>query len=181
MEPYTWIVESKRLLTIGLTTGVCLVLVASLTWLTPPECWFELEFPSLTTADPERWTSHQRDRFVLGLGIDFAFLMFYPAFLSLLLSHFSPPKNDGCSRGRISRSASIWVWAACPLDALENVGMFLWVRGAADPVTNLITSCAAGAKWLIVVAAAGVLATAAARWQFNRLKAQSRHDSVDGL
>ena len=125
----------------------------------PPGGYIALEFPALhigDAPDPSGWTPSAREDAFFGLGLDFLYLVLYPLWLSLAC-FLAAMRAESTSRlGAFAATASAWVWAATPLDAAENTGLYFWLHGHHQSWLALAISLVAAAKWVIALGAAGV-------------------------
>jgi hypothetical protein len=125
----------------------------------PPGGYFALEFPALhisSAAGPGSWPAPVRENAFFGLGFDFLFLVLYPLWLSLACYVAALRRGLTNRLGAVAASASVWVWAATPLDAAENTGLYFWLSGHQYPWLGTAISLVAAAKWLGALGAAGV-------------------------
>lgn len=124
-------------------------LAALLQGMAPPEGWLAFEFPAWSGVEPATWTVHQRQEVVFGLGFDYLFIFVYAAFLTVLGSAIGGriAAADVC-RNCIPK-LSLWIWAAAGADALENWGLYRWLRDGEGWL--LAISLAAVVKYLFIV------------------------------
>jgi hypothetical protein len=101
----------------------------------------------------ESWSSVAREQAMLSLGLDYLYLIVYPAFFSLACARVATRM-----RGRLPGVARLGVWlswavlAAGPLDALENYALIrLLTTGASDAWAGVAWWCAAP-KFALVAA-----------------------------
>ena len=153
MEPYLWIAEAKRKPILVASLIVCFLLMAALQIYCPPSgiSWFAFEFPALADPliNPATWNASDRVIALLGLGIDFVFLLVYPLVLSLLCSHAARFWNLPTKLCAVLKFSALVVWLCVPTDALENVGLLALLWGVRNPKLNWFTSIVAGVKWIV--------------------------------
>lgn len=125
--------------------------------LRPPGGWIALEFPAWVEPAPgdlpENWSRPDRDAALFGLGLDYLYLLLYPLFLSLLCARASLLWNLPRWLERAGRLFSRLVWLAAPLDALENAGLYVLLRGNDGESLRWFISLVSAPKWIIALAA----------------------------
>lgn len=74
----------------------------------------------------DSWDARAREHAMLSLGLDYLFLVLYPLWLGLALDALGDRlagRAGTDSFGRLLRRSSPWVYAAAPLDAIENLAL----------------------------------------------------------
>ncbi len=103
----------------------------------------------------DSWDPRARENAMFVLGLDYLYLLLYPAWFSLACSAIA--RRLGGFAGRLGLVLSWAVLAAAPLDALENYGSIrLLVAGPSDAMARLAWACAAP-KFALVAAATAYL------------------------
>lgn len=100
------------------------------------------------------WSSEAREQAMLSLGLDYLYLIVYPAFLSLACARIAVRLGGRLPRAARLGAALSWaVLAAGALDAVENYALIrLLTDGASDTWAGLAWWCAAP-KFALVGAA----------------------------
>ncbi len=116
------------------------------------------------------WPERAREAAFLLQGLDYLYLLAYPAWFSLAAARL------GARLGGAWQRAGIFVaWvvlAAAPLDAVENLALIRQLRdGASELHAALAWGCAVPKFFLIGVAAAYLMAASAA-WALARLRSR---------
>lgn len=160
MKPDRWLKEEKQVAALWILALAVAVVGVALDQFRPPGGWIALELPALTKSSslpsPESWTPEQRETALFGLGLDFLFLMIYPLFLSLLCGRAALRWSLPSWLARTSAMLSGLVLLAAPLDALENIGLYLLIAGDSGQALQWFITAVAAAKWLAVLTASGV-------------------------
>lgn len=176
MRPHLWITEDKQVKVLWLLLAAFVVVGGVLDQLSPPGGWLILEFPAWAdlSADksPVSWQPGERDAALFGLGLDFLFLIIYPLLLALLCGRAGLNWNLSAWLSRTSLFFSGLVLLAAPLDALENIGLYLFIRGNTGDTLQMAISIVAGLKWFIALTAALVVALCI----LNRIWRERSHD-----
>jgi hypothetical protein len=102
--------------------------------------------------------ARERDAALFALGLDFLFLIIYPLFLSILCGRAGLNWNLSAWLARTSLFFSGIVLLAAPLDVLENIGLYLLIKGSTSDTLQWSISIVAGLKWFIALAATLVAA-----------------------
>ncbi|MGH0035752.1 MAG: hypothetical protein ACQGVK_12070 [Myxococcota bacterium] len=162
MTPFDWVAPgSRRRLLVVLTVALAGLSVA-LTWLgaplaTPeaPRGILSFEFAG-SNANAARmvasWGPEARAAAHTTLGLDYLYLLVYPAWFSLACVRLAARRRGALAR--LGLWAAWAVWAASPLDAVENAALLgLLGEAPADGLAALAFACAAP-KFAVVGAAA---------------------------
>lgn len=160
MSARSWFREEVRSVVFIALGALLVTLGVTLHRLEPPGGYLALELPAfdqLQTMPVSSWNPEEREVAFLGLGLDVAFLLVYPLFLSLLLGSAAATWRlpSWCERS-CRRSASIVLFAA-PADLLENVGIFLLLWSRNSRAVDLTTTAFSLVKWTLILAALLVL------------------------
>jgi hypothetical protein len=161
--PFDWVTAPARQPLVwcltALVVGLSLALAGLARPLNTPEApqgivSFELaRTAEAATAIVASWSQRAREAAMLTLGLDYLYLLAYPAWLSLVC--------QGIARSRTGTAAGLgmalaWaIWLAAPLDALENAAL---VRVLMDPTPGVWPAVAwacAVPKFALVFAALG--------------------------
>jgi hypothetical protein len=112
------------------------------------------------------WAPVARERAMLSLGLDYLYLVVYPAWFSLACVLLARR-----SRGALGRIGALLAWAVLAaglFDAVENAALIRMLdAGASQAAAQLARTCAAAKFALLLVAAAYLLAAAGA-WALRR-------------
>jgi len=119
------------------------------------------------------WDAAARQAAMLCLGLDFLYLLVYPAWFSLVCWMLAA-RLDGLM-ARSGRFVGRAVWLAAPLDALENYSLIrLLEDGPSRDWARLAAACAVPKFALVAVALAFLLVGGAVSWR--RGTASVHHD-----
>lgn len=156
VRPHSWIRERNQVAALWVLALAALLVSLVLGRHRPPGGWLSLEFPALAGPEweaPESWSAGEREVALFGLGLDFLFAVLYPLFLSLLLGRAA---ERWTLPGWLRRTSSFFsglVLTACPLDAAENVGLYLLIMGSSAAGLGWAVTVVSAAKWLVALAA----------------------------
>ncbi len=151
--------------TLALLLAATLALGAWLAALDPPGGMIAFELAGSgerASAQITTWSALARERTMLALGLDFAFLLLYPASLAQLCERAlrSAPaafRDAGAACAR-------WVWLAAPLDAIENGALLHQLaHGGSDLAARVALACALPKFALVLAAGAFLLCALGAR------------------
>ena len=157
MKPHLWIAEEKQVKVLWLLLIALVIVGGVLGKLSPPGGWLSLEFPVFADISvdnsPGSWNPRERDAALFALGLDFLFLIIYPLFLAILCGRAGLNWNLSAGLARWSLFFSGLVVLAAPLDVLENIGLYLLIRGSTSDALQWSISLVAALKWFIALAA----------------------------
>jgi hypothetical protein len=157
VKPDEWIRERRQVATLWILFCAMVLVAVGLDQLRPPGGWIALEFPAWTQPSSTPiagWTQENRETVLFGLGLDFLFLVLYPLFLSLLCARAARHWRLPARLASAARISSRLVLVAAPLDALENIGLFLLITGDTSASLRWFITAVSAPKWLIALAAA---------------------------
>lgn len=105
----------------------------------------------------DSWSPSAREAVMLIQGLDYLYLLVYPAFLSLLC--FKLAARIGGAWGRAGASLGSGVWLCAPFDAVENQALIAQVmHGASDELARRAYLAAVPKFLFFTIAVAFVLA-----------------------
>lgn len=185
MTPFDWVSEEGRGPLLLVLTALLLVLSAALAIIGEPLITaaapggivsFELAGTLQRANEITRsWSPGAREHAMLSLGLDYLYLVVYPAWLSLACLFAT--RRQG---GRIARlgSGACWAVLLCgPLDALENYALIgLLGPGGSDALARTACACAVP-KFALVLAATLTLVAAGSLALWRRLARRGRATS----
>ena len=158
MRPHVWIREERQISALWILFVAVVVVGGVLDQFRPPVGWLALEFPAWSdpssATSPGSWKPEEREAALFGLGLDFLFLVLYPAFLSLLCGRAGCYWDLPAWLARTSLTFSGLALIAAPLDALENIGLYFLIKGESGDALQWFITAVAAPKWLIGLAAA---------------------------
>jgi hypothetical protein len=176
VTPFDWVVPSSRRRLFWILTALLAGLSLALSALGAPLVTSEaprgiLSFEFAGTHDAAvrmiaSWGPQAREAARLTLGLDYLYLVVYPAWFSLGCLLVSAGLADRPARLGL---ATAWaVWAAGPLDAVENAALLGLLGGASESGLATLAFACAAVKFALVGAAAlfmviGVVARTASR------------------
>ncbi len=104
----------------------------------------------------DSWSPSAREAVMLIQGLDYLYLLVYPAFLSLLCSKLAGRLGGTWEKLGISLSSGVWLCA--PLDAVENQALIAQVmHGASDALAHRAYLAAVPKFFFFTLAVAFVL------------------------
>lgn len=165
--PFRWIVPAMRpaalLVLIVLTTALSIwltVLGAPLATEAAPDGIVSFELARSAEASARvlaSWDAPAREAAMLVQGVDFLFLLAYPAFFSLAAVQLG--RRLGVPWQRLGVRLAWAVWLAAPLDAIENLALIRQLeRGASEGAALFAWACALPKFALVCLLAGFVLA-----------------------
>jgi hypothetical protein len=176
LGPFAWVPQGRELqLFAGLTLGLALLSVAL----------SAIGGPLVTSAAPagivsfelagegaragrilDSWSPFARERAMLSLGLDYLYLVVYPAWFSLACALLARR-----SAGSLARVGALLCWAVLAaglFDAVENAALIRMLdAGASEAAAQLARACAA-VKFSLLLAAAAYLLAAGAAFAWRR-------------
>lgn len=97
------------------------------------------------------WSAHARERAALTLGLDYVYLLVYPAWLSLACLLTARRRSGAWQRGGL---ALAWLVLAAGLcDAVENAALLRILEAGASPAAARLAWLCAAVKFALVLAA----------------------------
>jgi hypothetical protein len=176
--PFRWVAAESRAALLGVLTVLLAALSVALTGIGAPLVTEAapggiVSFEFAGSAEQAgrivaSWPPEARERATLSLGLDYLYLLVYPAWFSLACALTA---RRGAGALAAAGLALSWlVLAAGPLDAVENAAL-LRLMGAApsDAAARLAWLCA-GPKFALVLAASLYLLAAQAALALRRLR-----------
>ena len=104
------------------------------------------------------WDGYARGAAMLVQGVDFLYLLLYPAWLALAAAGLAG--SLGGAPGRLGRVVSVAVLFAIPLDAVENYALNMQLLHGADGAMAALAYWCAVPKFALVLAALVYVVTA---------------------
>jgi hypothetical protein len=167
-HPFVWIRESSRLTALAIATPA--VIISSLVMAvvseplrnaTVPGGILDFEFAgnrATAQAILDSWSPEAREMAMLGMGLDYVYLLVYSVFLSLACIAVARRLSGWAPRaGRLGLGLSWLVLSAGLFDAIENFGLIrLLIDGPSDVWARVAYVCAI--PKFIFVGAAGIYA-----------------------
>jgi predicted acylesterase/phospholipase RssA len=179
LEPYVWMSKRARkttLLVSSLGSALMMLLVG---WASPPGGYIRLEWAVVTGTHQEiikDWAEVARGLALLGLGLDYVFLLFYPLALSLLCGIAARGVHRWSLLKRWGPIMASLVLLAAPLNAVENYGLLqLMSRQEGHVSWHLLTRLCIIARFALLGASAVYLLVAL--WSLLRAKFNRRQPS----
>ena len=161
--PFDWVTASARRPLVwcltALVVGLSLALTAIAHPLATPEApqgivSFELaRTAEAATAIVASWSPRAREAAMLSLGLDYLYLLAYPAWLSLVCQGIARVRNGAAAALGMALAWAIWL--AAPLDALENAALIRVLSDPAAGVWPAVAWACAVPKFALVFAALG--------------------------
>lgn len=174
--PFGWVDAAARprlFLVLSVLLGVLSIALAALgaPLVTAAAPWGIVSYEFAGTAEGAgrvlaSWSPAAREHAMLTLGLDFLYLLVYPAWLSLACVFLA---GNGFQPG--PGIALAWaVLAAGALDAVENLALIrLLTAGPGDAAAGLAWACA-GVKFALVLSAAAYVLAGAVGFGWRRLR-----------
>jgi hypothetical protein len=180
-HPFGWISESAQGPALALLAVLLVVLSIALSAVgaalfseAAPQGIVSYEFAG-TAVGAERilgsWPALARQRAMLSLGLDYLYLLVYPAFISLACVRVSR-RLEGLRPGvaRFGMRLSWAVLAAAPLDAIENAALIQLLLAGPSEIWARVAWWCAGPKFALVILG---LVFALLGYLFSRAKSQT--------
>lgn len=166
MDPFQWVADTAQPKVLG---GLTLLLVATSLWLssmgqsliTPEAPYGIVSYELAGTADRSdeiirSWSVSAQAWAMLSLGLDYLYLLVYPAWFSLAAVRIG--KRIGPVWQRYALAVSWAVLAAAPLDAVENYALIQQLmQGPSIFYAQLAWWCAVPKFGLVLIAAVFLL------------------------
>lgn len=180
-NPFAWVTDAAQPRLLGVLTLLALGLSLWLGSLgqalvTPEASQGIVSFELARTAARSgailgSWSARAREAAYLLQGLDYLYLLVYPAWLSLAAARLGARVG-----GRWERAGVLVAWlmlAAIPLDATENLALIRQLEGGASELQAALAWGCAVPKFLLILVAAGYLAAAGAAWLLSRARPAS--------
>ena len=132
-----------------------------------------VSFELARTAEASRvildsWDATAREAAMLVQGVDFLFLLAYPAFFSLAAVQLG--RRLGGPWQRLAGPLAWAVWLAAPLDVVENLALIEQLRSGVSAGAAFIAWACAVPKFALVGVLAGYVLAALAAWGLRALR-----------